>query len=398
MDAVFEDDTPAAEALACDLRTPDPERRLASTAKAGREGGARCVPLLSGALGDSDARVRAAAAEALALLGERGEEHGDPPLEVLRRAAPALRTACADERAEVRRASLYALASCDDGASLPTFSAALRDENAGVRAEAVQSLARLASTSELAEAAGVAALSALGDDDHLVRYHALCAVDALEPAGFADALAGRLRDPRAEVAAEAAFLLAERGDRRATDGLVAALGHRELGFEAARLLGKLGDAAAVPALARSAGRLLGDPLVRLRAAASLAQLGDRSAEGLLLRALRSWRKPLRGFAIEVLSEQRMASAFDTILATAQRPGDYHCSTAARALGRYRDVRATAALRELLTGHPDRDVREDAAWALGELGDPAAEEVLAAAAVQDPDDGVRETARRPRRSA
>ena len=32
------------------------------------------------------------------------------------------------------------------------------------------------------------------------------------------------------------------------------------------------------------------------------------------------------------------------------------------------------------------------------GDPAAEEVLAAAAVQDPDDGVRETARRPRRSA
>src|SRR5207237_224625 len=162
-------DGPVAEALRADLASPDVERRTASAYRAGREGGARCIEPLAGALADAEPRVRTAAAQALALLAQRAQEHGDPP------------------PADLARAE--------------------------------------------------------------------------------DAPAARLEDRRAEVAAEAAFLLAERGDRRALPVLTRTLGHRDLGFEAARLLGVLGDPAGQGPLRATAQRFFGDPLVKLCAAA-----------------------------------------------------------------------------------------------------------------------------------
>jgi len=384
---VFEDDASVASALAADLATDDPDRRIASVLRAGREGGERCVPLLAGALADPEERVRAAAAHSLSLLAERAQEHGDPSPESLARITPMLLAGAKDTLAEVRRAVLATLAVDGGDEAVRTFGAALSDENAGVRAEAVRGLWRVGG-----EDASQLAMRALGDADHLVRYYALCAVDELEPLGFADAIAARLSDARAEVAAEAAFLLAERRDARATPVLASLLKHRDFGFEAARLLGALRDPSAREAVARAAGRFFGDPLVRLRAAATLWRLGDASAEDTLLRALASWRKPVRGLAIELLAEEKSARAFDTLLETAKRRTDYHCSTAARALGHYRDQRAVETLVSLLQSHPDRDVREDAAWSLGEIGGTAADAALHTAATTDLDDAVREAAR------
>jgi HEAT repeat protein len=391
--AVFEDDLEVARALVADLDTDDVERRVASAARAGRDGGARCIEPLARALADPEPRVRAAAAEALVLLAERAHEHGDPPVAALAAVVRRLRDAARDPDPSVRRAILEVLALSDAPAAAPEFLAALSDENPGVRIEAVRGLWRGAGPE-----AGLAVSRMLDDCDSLVRYYAVLAVDELDPPGAAEALVARLDDTRAEVAAEAAFCLAERGDRRGLEVLCRTLWHRDLGLEAARLLGDLGDERAMPALRRYLGRWLADPFTRLQAAASLGRLGDSSGEPVLLKALRSWRRPLRGFAIELLSQLRSARAYDRILAIASDRRDYHCSTAARALGRYGDARAADLLCELLAEHADPDVREDAARALGEIGGAKALSALARAEENDRDDAVREAAREARSGA
>lgn len=386
--AVFEDDAQAAESLAADLASGDTDRRILAVQRAGREGGARSIEPLAKALRDAEPRVRTGAAESLAELAERAAEYGDPPPDALASALAPLREAAQDSVPEVRRAAVGALALCDDDESALAFERALTDENAGVRIEAVRGLWRIGGAD-----AARAICAKLDDEDGLVRYYALSAVDELEPPGFLEAIARKLTDPRSEVAAEAAFLLAERGDRRATPVLCRTLAHRDLGFEAARLLGQLGDGSAGEGLRRFVGRFFADPLTRARAWGSLWRLGDADAEAWLCRALSSWRRPVRGLAIEILSEGGSARAFDAILATARNTRDYHCSTAARALGRYGDPRATDVLCALATGHADRDVREDAAWALGELPGDEPRRALAKVAESDSDDGVREAARR-----
>lgn len=378
----FEDDAEVARALAADLATDEPERRVLSSLRAGREGGARCVPLLAGALSDADPGVRAAAAESLRELAERAQEYGDPPIVAMDAAQEALRRSAADPTSpQVRRASVAALALSDSAEATPTFIASMRDENAGVRAEAVRGLWRRGG-----EQAGQALRERIRDEDPLVRYYALLAVDELMPSGFMDDLVHLLADPRADVAAEAAFLLAERGDHRATPILVKTMPDRDLGFEAARLLGVLGDVEARPALRRFSAKFFADPLTRLRAVASAWQLGDADAEKTLLGALGGWRKPVRGLAIEVLSEGRSAAAFERILAIAAREGDYHVCLAARGLGRYADARALPVLTRLLQ-HADRDVREDAAWAVGRIGGDDARRALREMLARESDDEV-----------
>lgn len=389
----FEDDTPVAEALRADLATPDPDRRAASVGRAGREGGARCVPLLAGALSDVEPRVRVEAALALVTLGERSRDHGDPPPDAFAVAVDAAIRAVADRVPEVRRAAIELLSLVAGEAGRAWFVAALGDENAGVRVEAVRALWRVGGPDAAQSVRG-----SLGDADPLVRYYAVLAVDELDPPGAAEDLARLLADRRVEVAAEAAFRLAERGDRRAVPVLCRTLRHPDLGFEAARLLGELADPAAGPALRAYVSRWLADPLTRLQAAAALCRMGDGTGEAILLRALRSWRRPVRGFAIELLSGLRSAAAYDSILAVAGRPADYHCGTAARALGRYGDPRGAEALCALLEGHPDPEVRQDAARALGEIGGPLAARALERASLSDRDDAVRDAARAAARCA
>ena len=170
-----------------------------------------------------------------------------------------------------------------------------------VRFQAIASLAQL-------DAARAAPLvrPALADADAKVRAQACAALGDARDRASADALA-RLLDDAPDVRHEAALALARVGDRRAVAGLVEALEHRDLALDAASALAESGAAADEPArsaLARVLGRLLGDPLVKVRAAEALARAGDPRGREHLQRAARARRDDVRGLAQTVLSELR----------------------------------------------------------------------------------------------
>ncbi|HET9793319.1 MAG TPA: HEAT repeat domain-containing protein [Thermoanaerobaculia bacterium] len=109
----------------------------------------------------------------------------------------------------------------------------------------------------------------------------------------------------------------------------------------ALVLGRLGDARAVPALERSAGDP--DPLVRLYSVWALGMLGDRNAVPMIV----------AGSETEDAGARKMA---------------------AYVLGKLGDPRAVPRLTAMTADHA-ADVRWNAAIALAELRDPAGREVL-----------------------
>ena len=159
---------------------------------------------------------------------------------------------------------------------------------------------------------------------------------------WADLLAV-LDDPAAgEDRATACWLLGRAGDERALGPLVAALHDPDprLRGEAARALGALGSPRAVPELI-AVLQTDANPDTRMAAAHSLGLFSDHRAVDALLARLadRSENPRVRGFAAEALAG----------------PGER---------------RAVPALIAAL-GDPSVEVRFWAAFALGEIGDPAA---------------------------
>ncbi len=122
--------------------------------------------------------------------------------------------------------------------------------------------------------------------------------------------------------------------------LIKALKAEEMGtrWNAALLLGEIGDKSAVPALIECAGKD-DNPRVRRRAIEALGKLGDKSAIPVLTAALQDGDRFVR-------------------------------RDAARALGQLGDKTAVPALSALLKD-PEGFVRRDAARALGEIGDTSA---------------------------
>jgi HEAT repeat protein/lysophospholipase L1-like esterase len=181
--------------------------------------------------------------------------------------------------------------------------------------------------------------------------------ESATPAGAAWA-AGRRKDAGAVPALSAALLSPDESVRR----------------EAARALGRLGDAAdpARPALHRA----LGDPRasVRWAAAGALFELGGRASElPLLTRALASDDPFVRGYGAFTLGELGPA-ARDAVPALAEalrHPDGYTRGGAVAALAKLGPL-AAEAVPALLEGlrSPDADRRFKAARALGRIGPDA----------------------------
>ena len=210
-----EPDTPATSEMAepkAHAKTPVAQ----DTVKSAR------VTALIGALKDSDAGVRAAAAHALGNLEHKG-------------AATPLAEAMRDADPQVRQAATFALAELEDARAVPGLERLLTDADADVRQEAA---------------------SKLGEFDLTEAPQALLAA---------------LKDPNADVRHQAAHTAGEIGDARAVPGLKALLAdpNKDVREAAVEALHEIGDPAALQALIDALKS--SDPAVRKAAAAALGQ-------------------------------------------------------------------------------------------------------------------------------
>jgi HEAT repeat protein len=354
------------------------------------------VPLIS-RVSDEKTEVRRAAIEALRGIGDR-------------RAVVAVVAAFADGNLEVRKAAVVTAGKLGDPAAITALGRMLDDPQPDVRnlavaalgdlgaADATDDLIRLLraggdSAAPAAYALGqIAAATTEADTrDRAVRALVASLVDpsarpvvqeALRRAGAAavpalvDHLDGRLPgDPGAAV-----DLLAELGDARATDALLAELDRKRLGVaRVIAALAKTGDSRAlVPVLDLVRA---GDPEVRVVAMRALGALigDDRRAVDALIERLGDDQEDVQVLACEYLGRLRAPRAGAALAALTAAPRTPRLRRAALdALGAVGDAAQSPALIAALAD-PDPVLARAAADALAYLGDPATAPRLAAIA-------------------
>ena len=309
---------------------------------------------LIGALRDSDAGVRAAAAEA---LGKRHEMA----------AVPALVSALRDDDAAVRAHAVESLGELADARALDGLLTALGDSSAEVRAGAAEALGevhdahgRAADAQRMARA--LAPLLADGAVD--VRRKAVEALSALEAARPIEALLAATKDSDAEVRQKAVHALGDLEAREAAPQLVALLADPDSDVRqtAAHALGELRHAAAAPSLARLLADRNAD--VRQTAAHALGELGLTQAPPELLAALRDANADVRQSAVHAVAEMQDARAVPALVTLL---GDTNSDVRQSAVHALSEIRDTAAIDALVTAMKSQDpeVRREAADALGE---------------------------------
>lgn len=249
-------------------------------------------------------------------------------------------------------------------------------------------------------------LRLLEDEDHDVRHWAAMALGEIGDPRAVEPLSGLLLvDEDEGVRLEAARALVKLKDRRATEALVSALRDEKWVVRtwAAAALGEIGDLRAVEPLIAA----LDDnaDLVRERAARALGKLKDTRAIGPLIAALKDKYWGTRGEAVIALGEIRDPRAVE-FLVSAIRNGTARVvagealgkigrpavepllallkdkdarvrETAVSALGRTGDARAVKPLMEILIDtNEEGGVRRAAPLALGRIGSPAVKPLIA----------------------
>jgi HEAT repeat protein len=347
-------------------------------------------------LGDSERDVRQRAAETLGRLGAQLE--GTACMRVVVPLVAALK----DNDDDVQREAAEALGELGEPAVAPLI-AALEDDDWWVRSGATRALRKLGDTRAVEPL-----IAALRDEQELVRQDAVLALGQIWQLPDLTRLGSNDRSVRRK----AAETLGKLRDTRAVEPLIAALKDKDKGVrrKAAEALGKLQGVQAVEPLIAA----LKDEheLVRQVALRALGQIWQlpRLAE------LGSSSRSMRREAVEALGKLRDARAVEPLIVALEDDDWWVRSGAARALRKLGDTRAVepliAVLRdeeELVRQHAlralgqiwqlpdltrlgsnDRSVQEEAAEALGELGDTRAVEPLIAA-LKDKDKGVREKA-------
>jgi HEAT repeat protein len=281
----------------------------------------------------------------------------------------------------------------------------LQNPAATVRREAVEKLGALhdaRATDPL--------IACLQDPDPAVRGAAVGVLGGWHEPRAVDPIIGRLHDPVAGVRRAAAEALGGLHDARAVEPLRQCLtaSEAELRRAAAAALGQLGDARAVePLLVCLTDK---DPGTVSATLVALGALHDARAVAAIIPCLANSDEGVRGKAVDILC-QLGAPAVEPLLASLKAPKPQVRALAAEALGRLGDARAVdplvACLKEpgapetesLATGEnapaenkknedtdepaptaaPDdgtAEVRQKAAEALGRLGRPAVEPLLA----------------------
>ena len=223
-------------------------------------------------------------------------------------------------------------------------------------------------------------IPALVDDDEDVRRYARRLLDVDGNEDVSPFLTDLLENDSVSVRRSAAFALGKLGNPMGTDVLVDALGDDDptVQFKAAEALANLGDGRALPALVNGLGEE--DETVRLRSANLLGVLGDAGAVPHLLAALKDPSIRVRVEAARSLRKLDMSDhrveavpAFIEVLERRSYDATHHRlrEEAAGALGQLGDSRAVPALVAALEYRHDSYLHTCAANALAVIGDTSA---------------------------
>jgi HEAT repeat protein len=302
------------------------------------------LPGLFEALQSPDTPTREAGVMALGPI-----KHNDVP--------NALLWALGDGEASVREAAAEALSRLGKE-TMEILIEALDHEHAGVRASVALALAKIAKQYNKADAATPALIARLNDYDPDVRRIATEALGQIEDPDATAALTDRLWDDVPEIRRMAAWALGQIEDPEALPALMQALGDQVIDVQEAAVeaLGKLEHLDAVPSLLEMLGHQ--NPTIRRACARALGLIGvkhpDRSSRDILVGLLHILSDP------DPVARRIATRAMGEIGA---KVGDDRLSGG-----------ISEKLMEALTD-PDMEVRKNAASALGEIGHHAAVEGL-----------------------
>ena len=251
--------------------------------------------------------------------------------------------ALADPDDATREEAAQALAAQPDMKATEALIEALEDEYWAIRMYAAHALAKIGGARAME-----ALVPLLGDPIKECRD---AGVEGFVTMGAptVERLITGLRDERWRVRESAARALGRIGDRRAVEGLIAALRDRDGAVRtvAAEALGRLGDSKAIKgliALFKDSSKL-----VRVSATIALTQIGDATVDPL----------------IAGLKDENFQVRLHSVQALGGITSDYPTGRSW-----LRDSRPVPGLIACLKDK-DRAVREDAAIALGMIGDPSA---------------------------
>ena len=259
----------------------------------------------------------------------------------------ALLTRLASPEAAMREVAAFGLGLSQPMSSIDPLIAALRDATSHVRANAAWALGRIDSGHALASLIGL-----FHDTDPRVREAAVVAAGRIDSSSSVAALMRVLQsDESPRVRRVAAWALGQKEAREAVDVLGTALGKESDPRVREMIVWALGNSRGRGATAAitNALRRDDDDAVRETAAWALAELNDRNAAEAL------------GAAAESDRSSRVRG------------------TAAWGIGQLRGEggKAPAGLLKVLRDD-DQDTRLKAAWALGQIGDPASLDAIRAA--------------------
>jgi HEAT repeat protein len=422
--------TEGAGPIADCLADPNPSVRALACDALARIGETRFVPRLFELLGDADPRVTQSAVAAIqSLAGAETErlalEAARAPDTRVRRAAlrvvayfgypsatELLIEAMSDPDERVRHAAIFGLPYVDDPRAIDALLGAVVNASARIRAAGMRALGHAASQPRTL----TALRAGLHDHDPWVRYFACQALSRLKDVASADVIAPLLSDPAGQVRVAVVESLAQLRGARALDALHAAATSADADVRRAALLG-LGHVkapASLPVLRQavasedSATRLValsalaeydGPEVARdLGAAVSDADENVRGAAVALL-AARPGQEATRAL-VEQLSNRPMQSA--VVAALAQPAAGrvevlaeaLRCATGeaaqllVSALVRAHRTEASLVLEEAFSTQ-DPALRRELAIALAAMSTSRSRSLLAHAALEDPDEQVRE---------
>jgi HEAT repeat protein len=316
------------------------------------------IPPLLAALNDSDWHVRATAIMTLSALAGNDKDRlakiigpiaarlQDDPYALVRdraadalarpndeKAVAALVQAIVSEDREARFHAHEVIISCKAVSALPQLAKHIHDANRDVREKIVRIFGEIGGPDQLPYVTG-----ALDDPDPVVRLAAVQALRKLHGEGTLAALVAKCNDTDPNVRAESARALGASGDRKAVPKLVELL-HDDNGF------------------------------VRSAAAESLGLLGDRTATIALIQVLTGEKPhPPPGSAQEGLVISAQPGPLPEI---ARLKVVEEKINATKALGDIRDPAAVDALIEHGLNADDPGLRAESAVSLGKIGEPRA---------------------------